>query len=528
MADGSRSSSGAEEKTPISLWIRYGMPSLADVVFVALLLTLLLTPLSVKLLGDAGIGWHIRTGQQILAIHRVPRVDPFSSMMEGKQWFAWEWLYDVIVGALDAACGLNGPVWFTAIVIGAVFALLFRLLTRRGMDPIVALLFWLLAVSASTIHFLARPHVLSWLFAILSFSILDSTERDCVANRTGQARFHLWLLPLLMLLWVNVHGGFMLEFVLLGIFWLGALWTWWSTSESLLEESLRKIAAGKRIRDLTVVGSATAAASLLNPYGWKLHEHIYRYLTNRFLMDHIEEFQSPNFHGLAQRCFLLLLLLSIAVLIVRGRQLSASQALTVLFAVYAGLCASRNIPISSIFLAMSAGPVCSKAGFRSFFGRTGEVDSQLRGHLWPVLSVAATLVIVLHGGRIGSKRLVDAHFDQNRMPEGAVSFLRGERIDGPILGPDYWGGYLIYSLYPQKKVVLDDRHDFYGSEFLKSYLKVIHVERGWESFLQQTNPGCLLLPRESALADRISKTTGWRSVYADKVSIVFAQDFSRH
>lgn len=503
------------------------MPSVADLVFVALLLTLLLTPLSVKLLGDAGIGWHIRTGQQVLATHGVPRVDPFSSTMEGKQWFAWEWFYDVIVGGLDAACGLNGPVWFTAIVIGAVFALLFRLLTQRGMDLMVALLFWLLAVSASTIHFLARPHVLSWLLATFSFWILDSTERDCLATRSGQARLRLWLLPLLMLIWVNLHGGFVLAFVLLGIFWLGALWTWWSTDEALLEGSLRRIAAGKRIRDLTVVGTATIAASLLNPYGWKLHEHIYRYLTNRFLMDHIEEFQSPNFHGLAQRCFLLLLLLSIAVLVVRGRQLFMSEVMTALFAVYAGLYASRNIPISSILLAMIAGPLWPKAGFRDFFGRIGTVNSQLRGHVWPVLSIAATLATVLHGGRIGSNQLVEAHFDQNRMPVEAVSFLRGERINGPILSPDYWGGYLIYSLYPQIKVVVDDRHDFYGSEFLKSYLKMIHVEDGWESFLRQTNPECLLLPRESALADRISKTAGWRSIYADKVSIVFVRDFSR-
>lgn len=500
------------------------MPSAADLVFVALLLTLLLTPLSVKLLGDAGIGWHIRTGQQILATHSVPGVDSFSSTMQGKPWFAWEWLYDVIVGALDTFCGLNGPVWFTAIVIAAVFALLFRLLIQRGADLMIALWFWLLAVSASTIHFLARPHVLSWLFAVISFWILDSIERDSDPSRNGQSRFRLWLLPLLMLLWVNVHGGFVLEFVLLGVFWLGALWTWWRTNESLLEESLRKIAAGKRIRDLTVVGTATAAASLLNPYGWKLHEHIYHYLTNRFLMDHIEEFQSPNFHGLAQRCFLLLLLLSIAVLIARGRQLSASEALTLLFAVYAGLYASRNIPISSILLAMIVGPLCPKAGFRNFLGRIGKVDSQLRGHLWVVLSVVATLAIVLHGGRIGSNHLIEAHFDQNRMPVEAVSFLRGERINSPILSPDYWGGYLIYNLYPQTKVVLDDRHDLYGSEFLKSYLKLIRVEDGWDALLNQTNPQCLLLPRSSALANMMGRTAGWRSIYADNVAIILIRD----
>ena len=57
------------------------------------------------------------------------------------------------------------------------------------------------------------------------------------------------------------------------------------------------------------MGLLSVAASLVNPYGWKLYAHIYSYLSNRFLMDHIEEFQSPNFHGIAQKCFLVLLII---------------------------------------------------------------------------------------------------------------------------------------------------------------------------------------------------------------------------
>jgi hypothetical protein len=74
-------------------------------------------------------------------------------------------------------------------------------------------------------------------------------------------------------------------------------------------------------------------------------------------MDHIDEFQSPNFHGLAQKCFLALLLITVAVLALRGRELRLSQGLTVLFAVYAGLYASRNIPVSAILLVMVVGPI---------------------------------------------------------------------------------------------------------------------------------------------------------------------------
>ena len=300
MADGSRSSSN----TGTTAWLRVAMPSATDLIFVALLCALVFTPLSVRLLGDAGIGWHIRTGQQILATHAIPHVDSFSSTMAGTPWFAWEWLYDLVVGQLEATLGLNGVVWLTAIVIAAVFAWTFHLLIARGANFFVALGLVLLAVSASMIHFLARPHVVSWLFTLAWFWILDSSERYGFDGQDGKNGRRVWALPLLMLVWVNVHGGFLLGFVLLVIFLVGAAWTLFRTKEGRIEELLQKIAAGKRVRRLTWVGLLSVAASLVNPYGWKLYGHVYSYLSNRFLMDHIDEFQSPNFHGVAQRCFL--------------------------------------------------------------------------------------------------------------------------------------------------------------------------------------------------------------------------------
>jgi hypothetical protein len=93
---------------------------------------------------------------------------------------------------------------------------------------------------------------------------------------------------------------------------------------------------------------------------------------------------------------------------------------------------------------------------------------------------------------------------------------------GPILTPDTWGGYLIYRLYPKTMVVLDDRHDLYGEDFLKSYLNMVHVQEGWDTFLAQHKPEYVMLPRNSALATVLTKTTGWQQVYADDISIVFA------
>ncbi|MGA9978263.1 MAG: hypothetical protein WBQ08_06480 [Candidatus Sulfotelmatobacter sp.] len=557
MADGYRRSPATAAH---SLWTRLLIPSMGDTIFVAMLAVLTCTSLSVRLLGDAGIGWHIRTGQQILAAHAVPRVDSFSSVMRGKTWFAWEWLYDVIVGGLERRAGLNGVVWFTAVVIASVFTWTFRLLLRRGTNVFVALALLLLAASASMIHFLARPHVLSWLFTLAWFWILDSSESDCLrADSAGLSATHsaatgrrrLWFLPLLMLAWVNVHGGFLVGFVLVAIYWLSAVWYAVRVKEDKFDQFLVKLRAEAHARSLAAVGLAAGVASLVNPYRWKLHAHIYGYLSNRFLMEHIDEFQSPNFHGVAQRCFALLVLAAMVALASRARALRVSEGLVILFAIYSGLYASRNIPVSSLLLALVIGPLLSGAikdlagrltplrrlgaSVGAFAERMGAVESSMQGHLWAIAAAVFLGAIAAHGGRLGVDRLMDAHFDGKRFPAAAVDFLdrktAGERTadeSAAVTVPDYWGGYLIYRLYPRTLVAVDDRHDLYGEAFFKSYLRMVHVEPGWDALLEKYQSRCVLVPKGSALANILQQTPPWKRVYADDVAVIFERNRERN
>jgi hypothetical protein len=544
MEIGSRTSP-ADLRPALVAWI---VPSVGDLIFAALLGLLAYTTLSVRLLGDAGIGWHIRTGQIILATHAIPRVDPFSATMSGRVWFAWEWLYDALVGWLDRAAGLNGVVLFTALVIAAVFAWTFRLLLRRGANILLALLLVLLAASAAMIHFLARPHVVSWLFTVAWFWILDSSETGCASDSKSFATsesnrrrgWMLWLLPPLMLVWVNVHGGFVVGFALLAIYWCSAAWQWLRPSGDRFDDILRKIRAGQLLRVLTLTGILSGLATLVNPYGFQLHVHIYRYLTNRFLIDHINEFQSPNFHYVAQKCFAGLLLLTLVALAAKKREagrVRVSQALIILFAVYSGLYASRNIPVSSLLLILVIAPWLSEAMDRFSFRRMGErgfsspqslqrmeaVEFSLRGHLWPIAMVLLTCWIAAHGGKLGAKPLMDAHFDATRFPAAAVDYLTKEDVQGPLVSPDDWGGYLIYRLYPRVRMVIDDRHDFYGEQFLKSYLKMVNAEPGWQDFLQQSRAHCVVVPKDSALANLLEETAGWKAIYSDEVATVFVR-----
>jgi hypothetical protein len=530
-------------RSPRPAWLRLLLPSVSDIVFTGMLAVLVFTPLSVRLLGDAGIGWHIRTGQLILATHAIPRTDVFSATMQGKEWFAWELLYDLAVGFLERAAGLNGVVWFTGAMIAAVFAWTFRLLVQRGADVLIALALVLLAASAAMIHLFARPHVVSWFFALVWFLVLEKFER--------QGGRLIFCLPLLMLVWVNVHGGFLVGFVLLAIFLISAGWQWLTLGENKLDEFLAKLRAGQRASTLSAVGALSLVATLVNPYGWKLHVHIYRYLSNRFLMDHIDEFRSPNFHGIAERCFAGLLLITLVALARRTRPLRLSEGLVVLFAVFSGLYASRNIPVSSLLLVMVTGPlVSSRVLFRligkrptrpsiretelgrvpigvttvpSFLERMSGIELSLRGHVWSIAALLVAGWAVAHGGHLGPRLAMDAHFDSKRFPIKAVDYLEKSGLPKVVLSPDYWGGYLIYRLSPRELVAVDDRHDLYGEQFFRSYMKLIRVEPRWDDLLRQYGIPCVLAPQGSGLSNILALQPAWSEIYRDEVAVVFVR-----
>ncbi len=525
-----RPASAAAPPTSSPWWFRAVMPSITDVIFLLLLLALAYGGLQQRLLGDAGTGWHIRNGQQILAMHAIPRTDSFSYTMTGHAWFAWEWLYDLGAGLLCSRMGLNGVVFLSALLIAGVFAGLFHKAVVRTRYPLLAVFLVVLAIFASSIHFLARPHLFTWAFTLIFWDILES------ATTAGTVRRLYWL-PALMLLWVNIHGGFLVGLALIGLYFLGAVWE--AVTAATPDE---RIGAKATARRLGITGALAFVATFINPYGYKLWLHIYEYLGSRFYMNNIQEFLSPNFHGAAEKFFAALLLLSLLGLAVNPSRLRASQLLVILFTVYFGLYAARNIPIASILLVLTATPLLAGAveqgsaaeelaprardlflRWKSFAARTAGTELGLCGHVLPLAAVLITFVVCLNGGRLGARTQISAHFDGKRFPVGAVDFLAAQGIHSQVFNPDYWGGYLIYRLGPKYKVFMDDRHDFYGEPFVRDYIKVQHIQPGWQEVLDKNKVNWVLVPPDWTLANALKELPQWRVLYDDHHAILFAR-----
>jgi len=510
-------------------WTRFLLPSVRDLIFLLAFWALLVGPLSNRPLADADIGWHIRNGEQILATHSVPRVDSFSSTTQGQPWFAWEWLYDALLGMVHRSMGLNGVVWLAALLMATTFAILFGQLLARGTGLPVAMGLWLLVLGAASIHVFARPHIVSWLFTLLWFVALERWEQ-------GSAPFWLrWFFPVSMLLWVNLHGGWLLGMTLLAIYMVAAYF------ESLRgSDAIARILSANRSRAMGLMLAASAVATIVNPYGLRLHEHIYRYLSDPYLMNRIAEFRSPDFHGWGQRCFVVILALVLIAAAGSHRKMRLSHWLVVLLTAWAGVYAVRNLPVSAMLLALIIGPslwgsvaalgespaawgrVRRGADWLSkFAARVEAQESHLRGHLWPALGVIAALAICLNGGRLGTQWLIHKEFDGEHFPARAVDYLLQERGAEPVFGPDQWGGYFVYRLYPQRLVQIDDRHDLFGPGRFREYLILMQGEPGWRDVLEKWRIRTLVLPADSTLTNLVAQLPReWKTVYEDQSAVV--------
>jgi hypothetical protein len=453
-----------------------------------------------SLLADGDTGWHIRTGELVLQTGTVPRTDPFSFSRPGEPWFAWEWGADVIFALLWRWKGTAAVAAFCGAVIALAATVLFARLLRRGAGLAIALLAAMAAVSASSVHYLARPHV----FSILLYAIaLWMLEEDQV--RPGG---RLWLLIPLTALWTNLHAGFV---------------AWCVTLLVLVAVSAagRDWSAARRYGWLTL---GCAAASLANPYGWKLHQHVARYLNSGWIMDHVQEFQSPNIRSEGMVVYALLLLAAVAFI----AHASRFEAVLLLLWAFASLRSARHVPLFALVAAPVAAAgaadlwrrAAGAAGSRSAVAvfREFSLDLGARPRLTAWLAAAAVGMVIVAPA---------TGFPHTRFPVRAVesnlnSLTPAGRVPR-VLTSDQWADYLIYRLYPKQRVFFDGRSDFFGPELGGDYRKLLGADHGWRELLDRYGFDIALLPRDWPLSTVLGREPGWRQIYADKAALIFCR-----
>lgn len=495
-------------------WARLLIPSLSDLFFLAILGWVFMSSSAgwQGLLVDGDVGWHIRTGQYILDHHSIPRHDLYSFSKPDAAWYAWEWLTDVIDGALERVAGLKGIVLLAGVVIAAFATTLIRRMAWRNTNLFVAMLVALMAVGSASIHFLARPHIFTLLLLSITVWMVEA-DRKSPGPR-------IWLLVPITIVWTNVHGGFLSLIALLGLTAAGI------AIEICIARGWRAgISGATRYASLT---AACAAASLVNPYGWQLHVHVVEYLRSDWIRSVIQEFQSPSFRNENMMQFEALMFAGLIVAGLEFRKRRVVEGLWIVFFANMALGSVRHVPV---FVTVAAPVIAAEIGGWWTAWTAGARKGSLaaivnsmaadslaafrRSSAWPAIAVLALIAI-------GRPIPWPKDFPSDIFPSAIVHAHESEILNSRLMTTDQWADYLIY-VNPSQKVFVDGRSDFYGPEVGNQYIHMMNGQWDWQQIMTHYGFNAALLPVESSLSQLLKLSPDWRVVEDDGKRIFFVR-----
>lgn len=458
-------------------------------------------------LSDGDFWWHLKTGEYIVKTLAIPRIDFYSFTVPGKQWVAHEWLSEVIFYLIYSRAGFNTLIFIFTVVTVLAFWVVFR---RSQAHPYVKGFAVLLSVWSILPTIGVRPRAFTLLFAGIYLALLHGFVRE------RESKPIWWLVPL-MIVWVNLHAGYLIGLVLIGVTVAGVVLDAWFAGEKLASH-------WPRLKTLALVLVACLLAVNLNPQGPRILLFPFEFFFSPVQQDQITDWLSPDFHQQELFPLLLLMMLTIAALALSPKRVRPSELLLFLATLYMTLKSNRHMAI----FALVAGPMLADY-FQPWlettrFGRTFRAsESEGSGPRQVVFN--AILVVVLIACFIKLKSVIYSPPTQQRVgvPLNAVAYLKENAITGnTFTDPNIWGGYLIWEM-PSNPVYIDGRIDMYGDDFMREYLGIIRGITRWQEPFDKYGVHVAIVSPTSVLRLQLEQSPQWQQVYSDEMSVVFTR-----
>lgn len=484
---------------------RIPRPSLSELVFVLWAMVIPLVFTHRLLNGDGDMARHIRLGLIMLERGGVLREDVFSWTRAGEPFLAFEWGSEVFFGIVYSASGLAGVAVASGLVLAVSYALLCRFMLARGVEPVLAYLAVIGAVVMSSAHWVARPH----LFTFLGVSLLLPLLEDA---RIGRA----WLAVPLFAAWCNMHGGFVYGLILVGIYAGGSLLEAWRTEER--SAWLRRSRANLAVAGLGLV------ATLVNPNGLELHRHVRDFFGLTLLLEVTEEFQPPDFTTATGIVMLGGIAAVLAAVAWSRRRPTWPRTGVIASNLLFALRARRNLalfgiaafPITALHVDSRWRALPDFGGVRATFARD---QARATPGIWTAAALTMLVALVAAGGRAGEPSLLNARFDPRIFPVDAVTEARRAGLTGKLFNDVTWGGYLLLT-WPEQKVFMDGGTDHYGEALVSEAIGIAALEDGWEARLDGLGVDVVLLPPATRLVHALVNDRGWELWFCDRTAAV--------
>jgi hypothetical protein len=484
---------------------------------------------------DSDIWWHLKVGDWIIDHAAVPHTGILSRTAANRPWIAYSWGYEVLLSRAYAWFGLIGiGVFGTVLTLGVALAIYWMLRRLSGSFWISWLATWVVCWS-----FLFNGSPRPFFFSIALFAITLTLLIE--SSRSGRIERLYWL-PLIFLIWANLHIQFIYGLFLVGLF----------VGVNLVErvaqalKVLPKFLAPPSLSTskLIAIGAACFGATLLGPYFYHPYVVVFEYSKAKFTYSVIVELQPLSFRYASE---FLELLIAATGFFALGWQAKSAQGndnatkldLFKLALLTAGVIVAFRTMRDAWFICLPAAACVADALNATFAERAAEwkresgtelVESQSPG-IFPGkpwlenLGVAAVVTVclifvanALAFNERGLDRAISADY-----PVNAINFLRRNPIPGPLYNNLNWGGFLMWYM-PDYPVAIDGRNDLYGDELDELFYNSESAQESYKTDPYLDESGVVLLDSKLPLASVLTIDPRFQVAYHDDIATVFARN----
>lgn len=470
--------------------------------------------LSMRIPLDPDLGWHLRSGQYLWENKAFAEGDPFSYTFSEYPWIAHEWVTDLMLYGLNSLGATAGPVAMTAVF--ALFATLAFYLAGKSFPARkeYQLIASLLALLVSITIIGTRPQVISMLGLGLLFFIL-------YRFRSNQRSKLIYFTPLLLLAWVNLHGGFSFGLFVLALFFAVELLrvAIKKTIERIKKKEVHfRILSKVSFIKLAIIGVVSGLATLVNPYGIRIYHEIYYTLINTTgaaeIRHNIGEWTPVHLsHDMGRQLFIYLILFAILLLFSLKKIDITHLVITIVF-LFIGMSSWRHMPL--LMLAITPFWVAIAQTL------TGHTLAKIIRKKYIIIIFVIALVIIC---RQQVTALMELGIDpakaaeKGRYPYDVIQYLKANPLKGEMYNEYNHGGYLVWN-YPEKKVFIDGRMAIWeldGKNVYNDWQTIGECEEGYLELLDQYNVDWIMVRWQLKLANTMSRNDDWEEIYRDEI-----------
>ncbi len=455
-----------------------------------------------RTIADPDISWHLRNAQVLLHTHAFLRQDLYSSTTKGKPWVNPEWLAEIPFYAGWRWFGERGVFLVSVGAIETILLGIFGLAYLQSKNVKSAFVISFLAIFLADVSFGPRTLLFGWIFLVAELAILQSFHAVADGSSITRPRDLTWLLPPLFLLWINIHGSWMIGLALLAFFVLSG---YVKITCGLIEA---KRWSGPQKRKLLRVTTLSVLALFINPYGWRLVLYPFDMAFHQKLnIANVQEWRSLDFHSPHGKIILGIMAGAIVLQLVRRRKWMLHEVGFLLLGLYAGLTYSRFLFLTAILiLPLFAKDIAECAPYYP------ERDKPwLNAPI--MIGLMAAAVVLFPSNRQLQARWADQY------PQKALNYLGQLHPSGNVFTYYEWGGYLIWNVR-QVPTFVDSRVDVFEHHgVLADYLDAVRLKDSFR-ILDKYSIRYVLFKKGEPLTYLLVHTPGWKVDYQDKITIL--------